>query len=715
MERFHVKVTFVFIVTILLPSILLCFFALQTVSYEQKQQQSARRQRSERTVEIAAEEISRDFFENTRAALARAIGAVRAESTTLEDFVANLRRVARDKALLSALVVFDARGQRTYPVTRANELARSLMIEAPGGASAPAPQPSEGSTQRSASELLERARLALRAPPFDDALEGLEELRRQAPTPVSLSAALILARHANTQRAPAVAIELLSPYRDCSVTQLGQSGSAVGAELRLELALSYVRAGQRPVGDEVLNELLESLASEASLLSPEQLESVARDASIALELSDTLLEPLLAARRAVQADMEDLELVFGRDIQTLLQERGPDPATPSLLSSAPRSVTRGGDYLKHRVGTSYQVLLYAHIHDAKDRLLGLCALRVGLAEFIARSVAPRVTTFNQRDAELRIVATNPNFDEASARPLGDEEREPIRSRLPEPLDHIEYRAFQKRTTEKIELDRNQARLHVWLITVAMIGIVLGVIATTLTVRREARAAELKTDFVANVTHELKTPLTSIGLFVETLELDHVESDEERKECLAILARETERLSRLIDRLLAFSKLDRKAWKFRLTYEDPVELIEEAAELYRNQRGTPGDGFEVKIESLQASKVTVDREAMIEVVYNLITNAMKYTLPGQREIRVAIAERRREISISVIDNGVGVTRRDRKRIFRKFERGSYAERAQIQGSGIGLTLARSICRGHGGDLNHAPNKPNGSRFIITLPK
>ena len=235
-------------------------------------------------------------------------------------------------------------------------------------------------------------------------------------------------------------------------------------------------------------------------------------------------------------------------------------------------------------------------------------------------------------------------------PEPDEIRSEIRHRFSIPKQ-AECRAEDGLTeSEAVALAHSKARLHIWLIMMAMIGITLGVFVTVVTVRREKRAAELKTDFVANVTHELKTPLTSIRLFIETLQLDHVESEEERAECLSIMARETDRLTRLIDRLLQFSKLDRRQWKLKLTYEDPVRLIEEAVQLYKEQHGVAD--VDIKVEALQTPKVTVDREAMIEVLYNLIHNAVKYTPSKGREIRVTIAERRRDVAISVVDNGVG---------------------------------------------------------------
>ncbi len=259
-------------------------------------------------------------------------------------------------------------------------------------------------------------------------------------------------------------------------------------------------------------------------------------------------------------------------------------------------------------------------------------------------------------------------------------------------------------------------MKLWLIALSFGGVFAGAAVTVRTVVREAKAAELKSDFVTNVTHELRTPLTSIRMFIETLELGRVESEAEAKECLTIMARETDRLTRLIERLLAFSKIESRKWRFRFSYVPPLELVEEAIRVLRRQlQIKDGDQIPILVERVQeVAPVAVDKDAIVEVLLNLLTNAWKYTPAEGRRIRVVISERRRQVVIDVEDNGMGVPRRDRRRIWKKFERGSNAEKGRIEGSGIGLTLALSIAKGHGGTVTLTPLK-QGSRFSLVLPK
>jgi signal transduction histidine kinase len=312
------------------------------------------------------------------------------------------------------------------------------------------------------------------------------------------------------------------------------------------------------------------------------------------------------------------------------------------------------------------------------------------------------------DATFEVVSAStppPEDDLASAR-----------APLAFPLDALCVVARPRDGGDEAVLVRERRTIKLWLIAVSIGGVCAGAIVTTRTVVREIKAAELKSDFVTNVTHELRTPLTSIRMFIETLELGRVQSEAETKECLAIIARETDRLTRLITRLLAFSKIESRKWRFKFSYAPPLELVHEAIHVLRQQlQIKDDDAFPVEVEAVQeVARVAVDRDAIVEVLLNLLTNAWKYTPPQGRRIRVVVSERRKKVVIDVDDNGMGVPRRDRRRIWKKFERGSNAEKARVEGSGIGLTLALSIARGHGGTVTLTPLK-QGSRFSLVLPK
>lgn len=729
MERFHLKVTLTFTFFILIPSLFLSYLALDTIKIEKEKERATRRIRTNTTVTNLAGRLGLIFREKTD------VSAIterrRSEALGVEDYFEVLEAAQRGpETLFSGLFVLDRFGQVIYPAPE-RELGppgpeprwifpRGRALHALGGFAA-------ASLNRSldAVEQLERDNweLFLAVDPLDRQQQIEAELRRFAtlrrdPDPrISMAAARASVNILNYAERVEKALALLALYREADVSTVDLDGEPVGVDLRLRLARSLLARGAESRGEEALSALVRDLRARLPRLSLAMLRKIR---GLAIKHLDEgrveRFKELSEQRIKIKEDFESLRLYFRADFDRLVtlyraleSERGAAPAKSG------RDPWRA-DYLTRRLGEN-QVLAYGPLRDAGGRFLGVAGYLVDAARFKRQALQDVVRPQTSYDAEFRFTLTDRAVgqeDPVAGMLPGEDPTVRIEARLREPLDDLEVRAFRKRVVEEVALMTAEAQLSIWLIGLSMVGIFLGILATIWTVRREARAAELKTDFVANVTHELKTPLTSIRLFIETLELGHVENEEERQECLGIMARETDRLTRLIDRLLSFSRLDRKGWKFRLTYEDPTELVEEALCQLKGQRGN--EKINIQVEALQQkTRVACDREAMVEVLFNLIHNAVKYTPRGERMIRVQIAERRRDVSISVIDNGSGVSRRDRRRIFRKFERGQNAEVAQIQGSGIGLTLARSIVEGHGGELNYAPNKPRGSRFVITLPR
>ena len=184
----------------------------------------------------------------------------------------------------------------------------------------------------------------------------------------------------------------------------------------------------------------------------------------------------------------------------------------------------------------------------------------------------------------------------------------------------------------------------------------------------------------------------------------------------MMARERDRLSTLIERLLAFSRIEAGRYHYDFRIEDPTTMLQRALDRFDLELSTAGrPPLPVEVTSVQSlSPVAVDREALEEVLLNLLHNADKYTPGPDRRVHITLTQRRRKLWIDIEDNGLGVVPRDRRRIFKKFERGSDPQTSQVAGSGIGLTLALSILRAHGGDLRYAPARAQGSRFTVILP-
>ena len=236
------------------------------------------------------------------------------------------------------------------------------------------------------------------------------------------------------------------------------------------------------------------------------------------------------------------------------------------------------------------------------------------------------------------------------------------------------------------------------------------------VYEEMRLAQKKATFVTNVSHELKTPLTSISLFVELLQRKRPPDARKRAQYLSIMASETERLTRLINNVLDFSAGERGGKRYAMKVVDAARVTREIVESQRT--GLEGRGFALSL-SLDGADTSVraDPEALKQVVLNLLSNAEKYS-PERKEIDVEVTRATAAgsdcITVHVRDRGIGVAEKDRERIFREFFRVDDSLSSRVRGTGLGLTIARRIARDHGGDISCVPRAAGGSDFIVRLP-
>jgi len=263
------------------------------------------------------------------------------------------------------------------------------------------------------------------------------------------------------------------------------------------------------------------------------------------------------------------------------------------------------------------------------------------------------------------------------------------------------------------LAKGRAALVYWGVLLSGAALLVGVATAFLWATRRMRLARLQTDFVTNVTHELKTPLTGIKSLAETLLLGRITSAESSGEFLSAIVRETDRLSRLINNVLDFSRLERGVQKLNLAKADLAALACDAAAAF--EKGFNEDEEVSVATSAPAQPVyaVVDADVITRAIFNLLDNAYKYSSPP-REISLSVARRGGEAVVSVKDNGVGLTRAQMRRVFGKFYRVETGLSAGTQGAGLGLTLVRSYALAHGGRVQVESRPNQGSTFSIALP-
>ncbi|MDR1508341.1 MAG: HAMP domain-containing histidine kinase [Synergistaceae bacterium] len=257
-----------------------------------------------------------------------------------------------------------------------------------------------------------------------------------------------------------------------------------------------------------------------------------------------------------------------------------------------------------------------------------------------------------------------------------------------------------------------ARIVIWVQVATLCSVMItGSIVLIRMMSYEMRVASQKTTFVANVSHELKTPLTSIRLYAEIL-LSGKQNDEERKrEYLRTMMSEADRLSHLVDNVLSFSRRGsgnerHEPGKFSLTEVARATLSQLEPNLARS-------GFTVSFSADGALMVKGDRESLKQVIMNLLSNAEKYS-GNAREIFVGCSCENGRALVSIADRGIGVEPEMKDKIFQEFVRGDDTLSAPCGGSGLGLSIARDIARRHGGDVMYAPRPGGGSVFTLLLP-
>ena len=231
------------------------------------------------------------------------------------------------------------------------------------------------------------------------------------------------------------------------------------------------------------------------------------------------------------------------------------------------------------------------------------------------------------------------------------------------------------------------------------------------VRRDVQLAEMRSQFVSSVSHELKTPLTAIRMFAETLRLPPA-GIVAREEYLDTIVNECERLSRLVDNVLDFSKMEqgRKLYQLRPTSIGAVlDAVAHAAQYPLQQAG-----FALGIAAEEPlPEVNADADALQQAVLNLVMNAMKYS-GARKEIELIAGREDGAVVIAVRDYGVGIALEHRQRIFERFYRVPSAENQRIPGAGLGLTLVAHIAKAHGGDVTVESTLGAGSIFALRLP-
>jgi len=241
---------------------------------------------------------------------------------------------------------------------------------------------------------------------------------------------------------------------------------------------------------------------------------------------------------------------------------------------------------------------------------------------------------------------------------------------------------------------------------------LGVLLIVRDISRESETTQMKTEFVHNVSHELKTPLTLIRLYGETLQRKENLSGEDRQEAYEIITKESERLSHMINNILDFSRIEMGRKEFEFKKGSFAAVIRETLESYRYH--LEKKGFLIKEEiTPDLPEIVFDKEAMASVLINLLSNAMKFS-PEKKEVEVKLFQENNHIVLQVSDKGIGIYPKDKSRIFERFYRFKNRMVSESKGSGLGLALVKHVVEAHGGRIRVESEPGKGSVFSVYIP-
>ena len=268
----------------------------------------------------------------------------------------------------------------------------------------------------------------------------------------------------------------------------------------------------------------------------------------------------------------------------------------------------------------------------------------------------------------------------------------------------------RRPFEAAVRERLTSYLWTGLLVVAAMSILAGVMVRAL--RQQIELTRLKNDLVAAVTHELKTPLSSMRLLVDTLLADEKSDPKTTREYLELIAKENSRLSRLIDNFLAFSRMERNKYALQFRETTVREVLDPALEAVRDRLEGPGCRFDVEVAP-GLPPMVADADAWATVVINLLDNAYKYT-GDAKEIRLRVDRIGAKVAWEIRDNGIGIAPRESKKIFKRFYQVDSGLARSAGGCGLGLSIVQFIVTAHRGEIRLESQPGQGSTFTVLIP-
>jgi two-component system, OmpR family, phosphate regulon sensor histidine kinase PhoR len=377
-----------------------------------------------------------------------------------------------------------------------------------------------------------------------------------------------------------------------------------------------------------------------------------------------------------------------------------------VLAANNEKITRLYTYYRGGFQKFEPVMYNGYIHLLFISNSKLCGFILKPELFINQVLAPRIQSVAQDQFILRIIQDNKILYSTA------EDAREVHLNRPLWLAPAYTLGILLRGTTIDELVNERFYTNVIIISVLAVILILGVWVVFRNIKREIELAQIKSDFVSNVSHELRTPLALISMFAETLDMGRVRTEEKKKEYFKIISQETNRLSRIVNKILNFSRMEAGKRVYSIMENDINEITSGVYETYRFH--LQNNGFKSSfIPADNLPPVKIDSEAYSEALINLIDNAMKYS-EDVKEVNILTGSENGFVYVEVNDKGVGISDENQKKIFDKFFRVTSGLVHNTKGTGLGLTLVKHIMDAHKGKIELNSRLWEGSSFKLKFP-
>ena len=500
-----------------------------------------------------------------------------------------------------------------------------------------------------------------------------------------------------------------SEYFDC----LTPSRLPLGLLARLQTVECYERSGDSHGAAKHALDAYRELLKKPSTLSEDQFKTYT---SLAGEAIDTVLAGRKGAQvsdeyRKEYADLKKLQSDRMKELEAVgLLRKEVIPELARRLSQT--EAYSPNPYRFSRVVEGRDVLLLAaRIPDRTgEGTAGMFGVELN-NDYLREGVLPEAVGSAQLNDGVVVV-----FADLAGRPLSGEKN--TSTALPLATEYfndnfppwkIELFQAPVKGLEILDIRRN---FYFWTILTLIVVLSFGAFLIARTIAHEMEVLKIKSDFVSSVSHEFKTPLTSIKALMERLVDGKVRDAGKMDQYFSIIAHDTDKLTRLVNNLLSFSKIEEGKQDYVFSDTDILRLATEQVESFKKEQIQPGPDIRLEIAD-EIPTVWADADALSRALANLLSNAVKFTPPG-KTIRVGLSSDRENVLLEVEDEGIGIHPDEVGKVFEKFFQGKNALDQSAKGTGLGLTLVKHIVEAHGGRILVESRLGRGSKFSMIFP-